>query len=143
MKSKCLQRSDESTFALVLDTGDEVMTCLLEFAREQGLSAAHFTAIGAFESVVLGYFDWQARDYRRIPLDEQVEVVSLLGDVALQDGEPRLHAHAVVGRADGTAWGGHLMEGRVRPTLEIIVMETPAHLQRQSDPETGLALIRL
>lgn len=143
MKSKCLQQGAESTHALVLDTGDEVTQCLLDFARAQQLSAAHFTAIGAFSSVVLGYFDWERKDYQRIPLDEQIEVVALMGDVATKDGEPQLHAHVVVSRRDGTAWGGHLLEGRVRPTLEVIVTETPAHLRRESDPKTGLALIKL
>ena len=143
MKSKCIQQDTESTWAVIFDTGDEVMEGLLAFARANALSASHFSAIGAFSEVVLGYFDWQRKDYRRIPIDEQVEVVSLMGDIALKDGEPQLHAHVVVSKSDGTAWGGHLMKARVRPTLEVIVNESPAHLQRRSDAETGLALIRL
>jgi hypothetical protein len=107
------------------------------------LSAAEFTGIGAFSAAVLGYFDWQRKDYTRIPVDEQVEVLSLTGNIALADGEPKLHPHVVVGKADGSAHGGHLLEAHVRPTLELIVTESPAHLQRRSDPETGLALIRL
>ncbi len=75
-------------------------------------------------------------------LDEQVELLSLIGDVALKDGQPQVHAQVVVGRSDGTAHGGHLLEARVRPTCELILTESPAHLQKQLDPETGLALIR-
>ena len=70
-------------------------------------------------------------------------MLALTGNVALKDGEPKLHPHIVVGKSDGTAHGGHLLEGHVRPTLEVIVTESPAHLQRRSDPETGLALLRL
>ncbi|PYR70936.1 MAG: DUF296 domain-containing protein [Acidobacteria bacterium] len=132
-----------TSFVLVFDTGDEVTKELLAFAREYRLDAASFTGIGAFQSVTLGYFEIEKRDYKRIPVNEQVEVVSLVGNVALGDAGPKLHAHVVVGRKDGSALGGHLIDARVRPTLEIVLVETPAHLRRRSDPTTGLALIAL
>lgn len=133
----------QRTFILVFDTGDEVAGGLLDFARSHAISAASFTAIGALQSVTLGYFEPERRDYKRIVLDEQVEVLSLVGNVAVGPEGPKVHAHLVVGRSDGTAHGGHLMEGRVRPTLEVVVTESPAHLRRTSDPATGLALIDL
>lgn len=143
MKSKLIGEGPQRTFAVVLDPGDEVTDCLLAFAKEHDLSAAEFTGLGAFQDVVLGYFDWQNKDYDRIRIEEQVEVLNLTGNIALAEGEPKLHPHIVVGKRDGTAHGGHLLEGHVRPTLEVIVTESPAHLQRHHDPETGLALIRL
>ena len=144
MKSKLIyEHHGEKTFALVFDTGDEVMSDLVEFAGSNKLGAARLTAIGAFSEVTLGYFDWEKKDYKKIPVREQVEVLSLIGDVALKDGEPKVHAHVVVGRSDGTTMGGHLIEARVRPTLEVILTESPAHLQKQVDEESGLALIRL
>ena len=91
--------------------------------------------------MTLGYFDRKARDYKKIPLREQVEVLSLIGDVALDRGEPKVHAHVVVGRADGEARGGHLLEACVWPTLEVVLTESPRHLRKRHDPETGLALI--
>jgi hypothetical protein len=143
MKSQLIYDGPQRTFVVVFDHGDAVLENLLAFAREHRLSAAEFTGIGAFSDAVLGYFDWQKKDYERIPVDEQVEVLNLTGNIALADGQPKLHPHVVVGKADGTAHGGHLLEAHVRPTLEVIVTESPAHLQRRSDPETGLALIRL
>jgi hypothetical protein len=144
MKSKLLDDNGEKTFALIFDTGDEVASGLLEFAKKNKVSAAHFTAIGAFRDVELGYFDWNAKDYKRNPLREQVEVLSLIGDVSLDEkGNPKVHAHVVVGRSDGTAHGGHLLEAHVRPTLEVILVESPKHLQRKYDPESRLGLIRL
>lgn len=130
-------------WAVVLETGEEANACLLEFANALQLSAAQLSGIGAFQRAVLGYFDWNTRDYKRNAVDEQVEVVALLGDVALEGAQPRLHLHAVLGRSDGRALGGHLLEGHVRPTLEVIVTETPAHLRRRHDPVSGLALIQL
>jgi len=119
------------------------MAGLLSFAKENGLKAAHFTGIGAFEDVTLGYFEWKTKQYARIPLREQVEAISIAGDIALEKGEPKVHAHIVVGRYDGTTRGGHFLEGHVRPTLEIILVESPAILRREMDEESGLALIRL
>jgi hypothetical protein len=145
MKAKQIDTQNGSkTFAVIFSIGDEVASGLAEFARQNRLGAAHFTAIGAFRDVTLGYFDWERKDYKKIPLNEQVEVLSLVGDITLDEkGNPKVHAHVVVGRSDGTAHGGHLLAAHVRPTLEVIVVESPQHLQRRHDPESGLALIRL
>src|SRR5208283_1766441 len=70
----------------------------------------------------LGWFNWETKKYDpACVLDEQVELFSLIGDIALRNGEPQVHAHVVVGRSDGTAHGGHLLEARVRPTCELIL----------------------
>lgn len=144
MKSKLIHEHDgEKTFALIFETGDEAMAGLVEFAKANQLAAARFTAIGAFRDVTLGYFDWEKKAYQKIPVREQVEVLSLIGDVALKDDKPQVHAHVVVGRSDGSTRGGHLMEAHVRPTLEVILTESPAHLRKQTDEESGLALIRI
>jgi uncharacterized protein len=143
LKSKILGGSPERTLILVFETGEEVVSTLLNFAKTNGLAASHFTAIGAFRDVTLGYFDWENKHYRRIFINEQVEVLSLIGDIALEDGEPKAHAHVVVGKSDGSAHGGHLLEGHVRPTLELILVESPAHLRKTYDPDSRLALIDL
>ncbi len=144
MKSKLIhEQQGQRTFALVFDAGDEAMACLKQFAEQHRIGAAQITGIGAFRDVTLGYFDWEKKEYRKIPVDEQVEVLSLIGDVAQEDGTPKVHAHIVVGRLDGSTRGGHLMEGHVRPTLEVILTESPAHLRKEHDEQSGLALIRL
>lgn len=131
------------TFALIFQTGDELADGLLQFAKQNKLSGASFKAVGAFSSVRLAWFNWETKKYEpSVTLDEQVELLSLIGDVALKDGEPAVHAHAVVGKRDGTAHGGHLVRAIVRPTCEVILTESPAHLQKFIDPESGLALIQ-
>jgi predicted DNA-binding protein with PD1-like motif len=93
--------------------------------------------------VRLGWLSWERKRYEpSVTLDEQVELVSLIGDVALQDGEPVVHAHVVIGKKDGTAHGGHLLQAHVRPTCEVVLTESPAHLQKFIDPESGIALIK-
>jgi uncharacterized protein len=130
-----------STFVVVLEPGEEAMSTLTDFARGQSLTASQVTAIGAFERATLGYFDRDKRDYQPIPIDRQVEVLSLIGDIVGEGDELKLHAHVVVGRSDGSAHGGHLLEAIVWPTLEVVITETPTHLRRRFDPETGIALI--
>ena len=142
MKSRLLfSQGGLRTLAVVFGTGDEATEGLKSFAREHHVTAAQLTAIGAFSRATVGYFDMQTKDYVRIAVDEQVEVLALTGNFALKGDEHALHAHVVLGRRDGTALGGHLLEGFVRPTLEVMVIETPPHLQRTYDPETGLALL--
>lgn len=142
MRAKLLDATGQKTYALIFDKGDEVVGELTAFAQSQRIGAAHFTAIGAFSEVTLGYFQRDRKDYKRMALGEQVEVLSLLGDVALDaSGEPKVHAHVVVGLSDGAARGGHLLAGRVWPTLEVILVESPSFLRKRHDPDSGLALI--
>ncbi len=141
MRSKLLNADPPITYAVVLDTGDEVIGELGKFVREQEVEAASLTAIGAFSRAVLGYFQWETKQYKKIPVGEQVEVLSLLGDAAVGDQGPTLHLHAVLGKADGSVVGGHLIEAYVRPTLEVILIQPPSYLRKRKDPETGLALI--
>jgi uncharacterized protein len=133
----------QKTVVVVFDEGEEAVAGLTGVATRHGLSAAYFTAIGAFSAATLGFFDLDRKDYVKIPVTQQVEVVSLTGNVALSKGEPKVHSHVVVAKADGTTLGGHLLTAYVRPTLEVVMVESPAPLRRRTDDRTGLALIDL
>ena len=143
MRSKLLHRDGGATYAVVFDTGDEVISGLTTFAKEHRLEASDFTALGAFSSALLGFFEVEQKEYRKIPIEEQVEVLTLVGNITLDDGEPKVHVHVVLGCADGTTRGGHLLEGYARPTLELMLSEAPVQLRRRFDAASGLALIRL
>jgi len=142
MQCKRIGRDGERIWVMVLAPGEEAIASLRSFAEEEGILAASFVALGAFARATLGYFDWQEKKYRPLPVDAQAEVITLVGDIAEDEkGNPSLHAHTVLGLPDGHTRGGHLLEGHVRPTLEITLTETPAHLVRRKRPEMGLALI--
>ena len=143
MQAKLLDQNGGASYVLIFEVGDEVMAELAGFAAEQQLEASDFSALGAFSGALLGFFDVGEKDYRKIPIDEQVEVLTLVGNITLDKGEPKVHAHTVLGLADGTTLGGHLLEGHVRPTLELVLTESPVQLRRRFDAETGLALIRV
>ena len=144
MKSKLLHDDEQKTWLLVFDPGDEVKSTLESFARAHVLSNSYFRAIGAFQRATLAYWNWDSKQYEEIPIDEQVEVLGLNGDIALgADGSPKVHAHVTVGRFDGTTRGGHLMKGVVRPTLELYLVESPGDVLRRKDETTGLELMAL
>jgi predicted DNA-binding protein with PD1-like motif len=141
MKWKLLNDDKQKTFAVILESGGEAMKNILDFAKKQKLHASQFNAIGAFSKVTLGYFDFKIKDYKKIEIDEQVEVLNIAGDISLYKDEYKIHAHIVVGKKDGTSHCGHLLKGTVHPTLEIILTESPAYLKRQMDASSGLPLI--
>jgi hypothetical protein len=145
MKSQLVNEvGGQRTFVVVLDSGEEAFAALTAFAIDRKVASASLTAIGAFEKATVGWFDLDAKTYRKIPVDEQCEVLSAIGDIAVDDsGKSSLHLHAVLGLSDGSTRGGHLLEGMVKPTLEVTVTESPVHLRRTKRPALGIALIDL
>ncbi|CAH2395478.1 PPC domain-containing DNA-binding protein [Mesorhizobium ventifaucium] len=145
MKSQLVaENAGQRTFVVVLDPGEEAFAALTAFAVDHDIGGASLTALGAFERTTVGWFDINEKTYRKIPVLEQCEVLSAIGDVAMgDDGKPSLHVHAVLGLRDGSTKGGHLLEGIVRPTLEVTLVEAPGHLRRRKRPELGIALIDL
>ena len=132
------------TRIVILETGEEAFAALTKFANDGGITAASLTAIGAFEKATVGWFDFEKKTYKKIVVAEQCEVLSAIGDIAVgDDGKASLHVHVVLGLSDGTTRGGHLLEGKVRPTLEVVLTETPDVLRRKKRADIGIALIDL
>jgi uncharacterized protein len=143
MKTKVIDGADPATYVVVCDPGDEAFAELTEFVQTERLEAAQITAVGAFERATVGWFDREAKQYRHILVEEQCEVLSLLGDVAKGEEGPVVHVHVVLGLSDGTTRGGHLIEGRVFPTLEVVLREIPTSMHKVMRPDIGIALIDL
>ena len=140
-KAALLSDGDAKTYLLEFRTGQEVMKGLLAFARKYKLVAGHLTGIGAISDAVVGYFDPQKKAYLRIHEKGQQEVLSLTGNLALNNDEPFFHVHTVLGLRDGSTRGGHLFEATVRPTVEVVLTTYPKAVRRKLDPETGLPLL--
>jgi uncharacterized protein len=142
MKSKSVVIGSQRIFVLVLDAGEDAFRAIADFANEEHIDGASVSAIGAFETAKVGWFDMAAKIYKPIEVGEQCEVLSLMGDVARgDDGKASLHLHAVLGLKDGSVRGGHFLSGTVRPTLEVTIRETVAHLRRKKREDLGIALI--
>ena len=136
------EQPGEQVHVVILDSGEEAFATLTRFANQTGISAASLSAIGAFERATVGWFDFASKSYRKIEVNEQCEVLSAIGDIAVgDDGNASLHIHIVLGLSDGSTRGGHLLTGMVRPTLEVVVTEVPAKLRRKKRADLGIALI--
>lgn len=156
MRHKLLETDEgRRKFALILDAEEEAIASIRTFAAREGLSGTSITGIGAFSRCAFGHFDPVTRVFTRNDITVQAEALSLLGNIAGPDSAPdddgdgdeasdgpRLHVHCVVGLRDATTRGGHLIEGWVRPTMELILVESPNHLQRGYDHASGLVLLQ-
>lgn len=142
MKVQVLSRnSEEITYAVIFGKGDEVMAGLTEFAQKYHLGASRITGIGGIEDATIGFFELAQKRHRPMQINQQCEVLSLLGDIALFHGKPVVHLHMVVGFPDGSAHGGHLLKALVWPTMEVIVTDYPNTMHKKLDAESGAALI--
>src|SRR4051812_6991816 len=140
MKSKHISARE---IVLIFESGDKVSEQLLAFVNAENIPTCHFHAIGAFANVTIAYFNLKTKQYEKIEINEQLEVASLIGNVGWYDGAPNVHAHVCLGKRDGTASAGHLIEGEVRPTLEMFMTISDEPLCRRQDEATGLPLIDL
>jgi uncharacterized protein len=160
MRHKLLEHNDgRRKFVLVLDAGEEAVASIKAFAKQQDLEGSTVAGIGAFESCSFGHFNPATKEFTRNDLTVQAEVLALNGNIAGELGQndghedddgdgddeddgPHLHLHCVVGLNDASTRGGHLIQGIVRPTMELIIEESPVHLNRGLDLASGLVLLQ-
>jgi predicted DNA-binding protein with PD1-like motif len=136
-----LTSSSSGTYAIVFAPGDEIMSGLTEFAEDYGVKSAHFTAIGDVRAAKLGWYDQSKKMFKVNAVNEQCEVTSLIGDIAIYNGKPVVHAHINLATSDGIVHGGHLLEAFVTPTLEVMMTTEYRPLYKKFSPEFGGALI--
>ena len=142
MKVRLLsENGGAKNYAIILAKGDEVMSGLTDFARQNKVTSASFTAIGAFSHATVAWFDDGRKEFKLIPIEQQVELVSMIGDIALVNDQPAVHTHVAVASSDGTVRGGHVINAFVFPTLELFMTVYPTPLHKESDKATGLKLI--
>jgi predicted DNA-binding protein with PD1-like motif len=132
---------EEKVYAVIFHKGDEALSGLTDFAVQHRVEDAHFTAIGAVSSATLAWLNLSKKVYQRIPVSEQVEVLSLIGDIASFNGKPIVHMHAVLGKSNGSTIGGHVFELEVNPTLEVFVTVNTTSLKKKPDDASGMKLI--
>jgi predicted DNA-binding protein with PD1-like motif len=133
--------AEEKVYSVIFRKGDEALSGLTDFAIQNKIEDAHFTAIGAVSSATLAWLDLSKKMYHPISVPEQVEVLSVIGDIATFNGKPIVHMHAVLGRHDGSTIGGHVFELNVNPTLEVFVTANTTPLRKRADDASGMKLI--
>jgi len=118
----------------------DLIQSITELAKNKGVEAGSFTAIGALKRAKLGYYDQKNHEYREMKIDSPHEMASCVGNVSLKDGEPFTHVHVVLADETGNTKAGHLLEGIVfAAEVHLRQLEGPK-LERKYDELTGLSL---
>ncbi len=126
-----------------LESGDPVVESLTRLLEAEGVGYASLTGLGAVRRVRVAYLNVESREYEAHEVEEQMELVSLVGNAALRDGRPFLHVHAALGRRDLTMFGGHLQEAVAHPTVEVWLQPEQGAVERVFDESIGMALMQL
>lgn len=133
--------SHNNNYALRFDKGEEVISLLTEFARENNISFASFTLIGASKEVTLSYYNLETKSYEDKTISEDMEILSVIGNIAIKENAPFIHAHGVFGRRDLSPIGGHIKSLTISATGEMFLTLYPKAISREYDEETGLFLL--
>lgn len=129
------------TWVIVLQRGDKIIEKLSEFIDAEQIKSGYMSGIGAVSKVEIAHYDLAEKKYSSQTFEEPLELLSLLGDVAFKDAEKIVHCHIILGRDDMSLFGGHLVEGTIGVTCEIIFNELSEQIPKKEDPEIGLNLI--
>lgn len=125
-----------------LAKGDDLLKGLENLCQQHGIRLGEVRALGAVTRARVGYYSQEERKYYFLELDQPLEILALVGNISLKDGQPFVHAHVTLADDQGRAFGGHLAEGAPVFACEYVIWEYTADqdLARQPDPETGLLL---
>jgi predicted DNA-binding protein with PD1-like motif len=135
----------EAGFMIRLERGDELIASLVDFAQKRGIQSGFFHGLGAVKNVEIGYYPLETREYVFKKFPEDREVASMSGNIALVDGKPFVHAHAVLSACDDSlsCIGGHIKSAEVAVTLEILLTPFTGAIERKLDENIGLKLLDL
>jgi predicted DNA-binding protein with PD1-like motif len=129
------------TWVIVLKKGDKIIEKLSEFIDAEQIMGGYMYGIGAVSSVEIAHYDLAEKKYSSKTFKEPLELLSLLGNVAFKDNEKIVHCHIILGRDDMSLFGGHLVEGTIGVTCEIVFNELDGQIPKKEDPDIGLNLI--
>jgi uncharacterized protein len=132
---------DSTTHVLRFDNGDDVIAALATYCTENSITAGHFSAIGSAGEAVLAYYNLPNKQFEDHTIQEEVEIVSLTGNVATMDGKTIIHAHGVLSRQDLSTIAGHFKKLTISATAEVVLTKLNATFTRHHDEQTGLNLL--
>lgn len=132
----------DDRYIIKIERGEDVLATLTSFCEQEGIKNALLTGIGAVEWVSCGSYELSTKKYHFTEYDEMVEVVSMTGNVALKEGRPFLHVHAVFTDTKNKAFGGHVQEMRVGVVLEVVLTPLSSSIVRELDEDIGLFLMK-
>jgi hypothetical protein len=123
-----------------LNKGTDIISGLTHVMKMRTITAGMVSGIGAVSEAQIGYFNAETKSYERKSFQENMEIVSLKGNISFRDNEIFPHLHVVLSRRDFSAVGGHLFSGTVYAfEFEVIPFQDKPFV-RELDNDTGLFL---
>lgn len=137
------EKSLGQKFIVRLDPQDEIISSLKQFCQENKIKVGVITGIGSVSKVSLKFFRKETKEFVEKTFEEEFEVTSLLGNVTTMGGETYIHVHITLSDQEFKCFGGHLSEGYVGATCEIIIDQVDGEVERELSDEIGLNIFKL
>ena len=118
--------------------GEDIYQSLKEACRKHRVeTAVVLSGVGQLKQFKLGYFK-ERGDYTPEEFQKPHELLSLTGNISSQEGDYNFHLHVALGNEAKKVVGGHLIEGKVEITNEIVLLKTNLTVTRREEESTGL-----
>ncbi len=130
-------------FVIRLEMGDDILAVLRRFAEARKIGAGAFEGIGSLNKAKLGHYDFKTKRYTYEVFEDDLEIITLTGNISTLDKTAVPHAHVTLGRRDFTVVGGHLDEGSSANMVEIVLEKLPGRLAKKRNEQVGLNLLQL
>ena len=128
-------------YIIRLERGNEILQSLKEFCEKNEIKCGYFTGIGALDSVELAHYFVDTKKYSSQKIEKPLEIVNLTGNVTTMGDEVYLHCHITLSDEEMHAIAGHLKEGRISATCEIVLVQLSDTVNRKFDEKIGLNLM--
>jgi len=123
-----------------LKTGDEIVESITSIFKEEKIYSGMINGIGAINQVQLGFYNLESKKYKKKYFNDDYELTSLMGNIALKDGNPFVHIHINMSDENFDVIGGHLFSAVTAASAEVIVLLDNQHIKRELDQKVGLYL---
>ena len=128
-------------YLIRLERSEKIIESIKKFCADNGVKCGYFSGIGALGEVELGHYVVEEKKYSSKVFKQPLEIVNLTGNVATMDNEVYLHCHITLSDEEMKAIAGHLVEGTIAATCEIILVKLGMEVNRKHDDFIGLNLL--
>lgn len=130
-----------SGYLIKLEKNEKLVQTLIKFCEEHRINSGWISGIGSLAEIELAYYRLDRKEYSHEKIEEPLEIVSLMGNIAFFENKHAVHAHIVASDAEMKTYAGHLQEAVISATCEIFLIDFDAKIERKHSPEIGLNLL--
>jgi len=139
MKSKKIK----DTYFIRLERGEKIIETLKYFCSKNKIKCGYFYGIGALDEAELAHYTVESKKYASKTFKQPLEIVNMNGNVTTMNKDIYLHCHITLSDEEMKGIAGHLKEGKISPTCEIILIKLNTNINRKYDNLIGLNLLEL